>query len=174
MVGGPDAVLVVDDTSLPKKGENSVGVAPQYATVLGKTANCQTLVSLTLARGEVPVAVGLALFLPESWTGDPVRMARAGVPEDLRFFRQDAKIGRRHGLPTHRCEESEGRFVSNGRHPTVQATFFGHPDPEPRVTVSPFVPMSPTGNRSGSSRTELQTCLERMHRGWYSAGGDCS
>src|ERR1019366_2257637 len=49
-----DAVLVIDDTAMPKKGEYSVGVAPQYASTLGKTANCQTLVSLTLARGEVP------------------------------------------------------------------------------------------------------------------------
>ena len=35
---------------------------------LGKTANCQSLVSLTLASREVPVMVGLRLFLPESWT----------------------------------------------------------------------------------------------------------
>ena len=50
LVGGTDAVLVIDDTSMPKKGDRSVGVAPQYASTLGKTANCQTLVSLTLAR----------------------------------------------------------------------------------------------------------------------------
>jgi SRSO17 transposase len=31
-------------------------------------ANCQTLVSPTLARDEVPVMVALRLFLPESWT----------------------------------------------------------------------------------------------------------
>ena len=48
MVGGADAWLIVDDTALPKKGEHSVGVAPQYASSLGKTANCQSLVSLTL------------------------------------------------------------------------------------------------------------------------------
>ena len=77
LVGGADALLVVDDTALPKKGEHSVGVAPQYASSLGKTANCQSLVSLTLARGEVPVMVGLRLFLPESWTSDPERMASA-------------------------------------------------------------------------------------------------
>jgi SRSO17 transposase len=29
LVGGADAVLVVDDTTLPKKGTHSVGVAPQ-------------------------------------------------------------------------------------------------------------------------------------------------
>src|ERR1700692_3226547 len=63
LVGGADAFLVIDDTALPKKGTHSVGVAPQYASALGKTANCQTLVSLTLARGEVPVMVGLRLFL---------------------------------------------------------------------------------------------------------------
>jgi SRSO17 transposase len=80
LVGGSDAVLVIDDTAMPKKGKHSVGVAPQYASALGKTANCQTLVSLTLARGEVPVMVALRLFLPESWTSDRVRLKRAGVP----------------------------------------------------------------------------------------------
>lgn len=92
LVGGLDAILVVDDTALPKKGNRSVGVAPQYATTLGKTANCQTLVSLTLARGEVPVAVGLRLFLPETWTGDADRMARAGVPQDRRAARTKLEI----------------------------------------------------------------------------------
>jgi SRSO17 transposase len=84
MVGGEDAWLIVDDTALPKKGDHSVGVAPQYASALGKTANCQSLVSLTLASREVPVLVGLRLFLPEEWTNDPERMARARVPEERR------------------------------------------------------------------------------------------
>jgi SRSO17 transposase len=84
LVGGPDAVLVVDDTALPKKGERSVGVARQYCGALGKRANCQVLVSLTLAGGEVPVPVGLRLFLPEAWAGDAARCARAGVPEEHR------------------------------------------------------------------------------------------
>ena len=46
-----------DDTALPKKGTLSVGVTRQYCGALGKKANCQSLVSLTLAREEVPVAV---------------------------------------------------------------------------------------------------------------------
>jgi SRSO17 transposase len=82
MVGSDDAWLIVDDTALPKKGERSVGVAPQYASALGKTANCQSLVSMTLASREVPVMVGLRLFLPETWTNDPERMTRAHVPKD--------------------------------------------------------------------------------------------
>lgn len=84
LVGGGDAVLVVDDTALPKKGTRSVGVAPQYCGALGKQANCQSLVSLTLARGEVPVPIGLRLFLPKSWTDDLARCAAAGVPETAR------------------------------------------------------------------------------------------
>lgn len=92
LVGGSDAVLVIDDTAVPKKGKHSVGVAWQYASALGKNANCQTLVSLTLARDEVPVMVALRLFLPESWTNDRVRLKRAGVPVEYRTARTKPEI----------------------------------------------------------------------------------
>ena len=92
LVGRKDAVLVIDDTAMPKKGDRSVGVAPQYASSLGKTANCQTLVSLTLARGEVPVMVALRLFVPESWTSNPVRLKRAGVPVEHRAARTKPEV----------------------------------------------------------------------------------
>ena len=82
LVGDEAGFLVIDDTALPKKGRHSVGVAAQYASSLGKTANCQSLVSVTLASREVPVMVGLRLFLPESWTGDAGRMERARVPRE--------------------------------------------------------------------------------------------
>src|SRR5215218_10580168 len=49
-VGGSDACLIIDDTALPKKGLLSVGVARQDCGALGKKANCQCLVSLTLAQ----------------------------------------------------------------------------------------------------------------------------
>jgi SRSO17 transposase len=82
LVGDRAGFLVIDDTALPKKGQHSVGVGPQYASSLGKTSNCQSLVSMTLASREVPVMVGLRLFLPETWTDDPERMTRAGVPKE--------------------------------------------------------------------------------------------
>src|SRR5258708_29351777 len=68
LIVGSDAVLVIDDTAIPKKGTDSVGVAAQYASALGKTANCQTLGSLTLARGEVTIMLAVGLFLPRRWT----------------------------------------------------------------------------------------------------------
>jgi SRSO17 transposase len=92
LVGGSDAVLVIDDTAVPKKGKHSVGVASQYASALGKNANCQTLVSLTLARDEVPVMVALRLFLPESWTGDLARLKRVGVPLEYQTIRTKPEI----------------------------------------------------------------------------------
>src|SRR5271169_3980266 len=92
MVGSDDAWLIIDDTALPKKGERSVGVAPQYASSLGKTANCQSLVSVTLARGEVPVMVALRLFLPESWTSNVSRLKRARVPIEHRTPRSKPEI----------------------------------------------------------------------------------
>jgi SRSO17 transposase len=85
LVGGADAVLVVDDTALVKQGRHSVGVKRQYCGQLGKRANCQALVSLTLARAEVPVCIGLRLFLPEDWCSDAGRRAAAGVPEAIGY-----------------------------------------------------------------------------------------
>src|SRR3954453_19285743 len=92
LVGGPQAALVIDDTALPKKGTLSVGVARQYCGQLGKQANCQALVSLTLAGREVPVPIGLRLFLPEEWTADPARCLAAGVPEDEMVARSKGEI----------------------------------------------------------------------------------
>ena len=76
LVGGSDAALVIDDTAIAKKGTHSVGVAPQYASALGKTANCQTLVSLTLARGEVPVV--LAKRRSWLWCFGPPKREKCG------------------------------------------------------------------------------------------------
>ena len=104
LVGGPDAVLVVDDTALPKQGRHSVGVARQYCGCRGKRANCQVLVSLTLARSEVPVTVGSRLFLPEGWADDPGRCAGAGVPEEHRRARAKTEI----------ALEEIGRLVAAG------------------------------------------------------------
>jgi SRSO17 transposase len=38
-------ILVLDETSLPKKGTRSPGVAAQYCGTLGKIGNCQVVVS---------------------------------------------------------------------------------------------------------------------------------
>jgi SRSO17 transposase len=84
LLGGPEALLVIDDTALVKQGKRSVGVARQYCGCLGKKATCQVLVSLTLARDEVPLPLVLRLFLPDAWVDDPVRCDEVGVPASRR------------------------------------------------------------------------------------------
>lgn len=86
LCGGKKGVLIIDDTALPKSGEHSVGVARQYCGALGKLANCQALVTLTLANGRVFAPLGMRLFLPRSWTDDPARCQGAGVPKDRQRY----------------------------------------------------------------------------------------
>ncbi len=127
LVGGAGAFLVIDDTTLPKKGTHSVGVAPQYASALGKTANCQTLVSLTLARGEVPVMVGLRLFLPETWTGDEARLEGSGVLRISLGLGSPKSIARSPPDGPRRCRVRQGRRVPGNKPPA-----------KPRQSRGPF------------------------------------
>jgi SRSO17 transposase len=85
MGGGEGLFLIIDDTALPKKGSDSVGVSHQYCGALGKQANCQSLVSLTLAKSDVPVPVALKLYLPDDWASDSKRRAKVGVPAGIAF-----------------------------------------------------------------------------------------
>lgn len=86
------AIYVLDDTSLPKKGENSVGVARQYCGALGKIANCQSLVSLQAVSKRVHFPLAARLYLPEVWTNDVGRMKRAGVPAEQQAFQEKWRI----------------------------------------------------------------------------------
>lgn len=82
---GPIDAWVVDDTGIPKKGRHSVGVANQYCGVLGKNANCQVAVSVSVANDWASLPVAHRLYLPQSWTDDRERCETAGVPRDIAF-----------------------------------------------------------------------------------------
>src|SRR5215216_5409612 len=76
---------IIDDTSFPKQGRHSVGVAHQYCGQLGKQANCQVTVSLSLANHAASLPVSYRLYLPKDWSEDDRRRRKAGVPEDISF-----------------------------------------------------------------------------------------
>src|SRR4030081_1610276 len=82
---GPIEAWIIDDTSFPKQGRHSVGVAHQYCGQLGKQANCQTAVSLSLATHDARLPVAYRLYLPKAWAEDDVRRRKAGVPEEIAF-----------------------------------------------------------------------------------------
>src|SRR5215212_1154208 len=72
---GPIEAWIIDDTSFPKKGRPSVGVARQDCGQLGKQDNCQVAVSLSLANRAASLPVAYRLYLPQEWADDPVRRA---------------------------------------------------------------------------------------------------
>src|SRR5918994_7394563 len=80
-------VLVIDDTSFPKQGKSSVGVARQYCGALGKRANYQVVVSAEYVSDEPDSSrplhwpVCAQLYLPERWALDCELRERAHVPE---------------------------------------------------------------------------------------------
>ena len=78
-------ILIVDETSFPKKGDKSVGVASQYAGTLGGTANAQVGVFLAYTSNKGAAFIDRALYLPPAWAGDMERRLEAGVPETIRF-----------------------------------------------------------------------------------------
>jgi SRSO17 transposase len=84
-------VLVIDDTSFPKQGKASVGVARQYCGALGKRANCQVVVSAEYVADEPESSrplhwpVSGRLYLPEGWANDRKRREISRVPEEISF-----------------------------------------------------------------------------------------
>ena len=76
---------IIDDTSFPKHGSHSVGVSHQYCGELGKQANCQVAVSLSVANDSASLPIAYRLYLPESWASDKKRRKKAGVPDDVEF-----------------------------------------------------------------------------------------
>lgn len=82
---GPIEAWIIDDTSFPKQGKHSVGVHHQYCGQLGKQANCQVALSLSIANHAASLPVAYRLYLPEAWAKDRARRKKAGVPKEIKF-----------------------------------------------------------------------------------------
>ena len=78
-------VWMIDETSFPKAGDASVGVARQYCGALGKVANCQVAVSLHWSTCEASCPLAWRLYLPQSWLATPERRAEGKIPDGISY-----------------------------------------------------------------------------------------
>jgi len=82
---GPIEAWIIDDTAFPKQGTHSVGVHHQYCGQLGKQANCQVVVTLSIANHHGSLPIAYRLYLPQAWAKDAGRRRKAHVPEAISF-----------------------------------------------------------------------------------------
>ena len=81
---------VLDDTGVVKDGRQSPGVKRQYSGTLGKTGNCQVVVSLHAVGRAGTVPLGFRLYLPEEWCSDLARRRKAKIPDRVEFATKPA------------------------------------------------------------------------------------
>ena len=87
-----DGALIIDESSMAKKGKASVGVKRQYAGSLGKVDNCQVGVFLAYATRNQTSLIARSLYLPADWCKDPERCFEGGIPLENQQFKTKAEI----------------------------------------------------------------------------------
>jgi SRSO17 transposase len=84
-LGTHDAIVVIDETSFPKRGCKSAGVQVQYCGTTGHVENCQVGVFLAYVTARGHTLIDRELYLPFDWIEDPGRRQAAGIPQTVRF-----------------------------------------------------------------------------------------
>jgi len=86
-LAGSDGVISVDGSDFVKKGKNSVGVARQWCSRLGKTENCQAGVFLSYSSSKGYVLIDRKLYLPETWFDEEHQelWEKCKIPDDTEF-----------------------------------------------------------------------------------------
>jgi len=81
----PYAVVAIDETSFPKRGNQSAGVAHQYCGSTKQVENCQVGVFLSYISSRGHTLLDRELYLPRHWLADRARCEKAGIPDSVTF-----------------------------------------------------------------------------------------
>lgn len=93
-LGEEDGVALIDESSVVKQGDDSVGVAAQYCGSVGKVANGQVGVYVGYASRKGYSLIEGQWFMPDEWFEEEhaERRSACGVPED-RIYKTKPEIG---------------------------------------------------------------------------------
>jgi SRSO17 transposase len=84
-LGQQSAIVVIDETSFPKRGRHSAGVGLQYCGTTGQVENCQVGVFLAYVTARGHTLIDRELYLPFDWIEASSRRQEVGIPETVRF-----------------------------------------------------------------------------------------
>lgn len=84
-MGYAPGIGVIDESSFVKKGQCSAGVKRQYCGRVGKIENCQVGVYVGYIAPRGHALLDRELYIPQDWCEDPLRRAKAKIPEALTF-----------------------------------------------------------------------------------------
>jgi len=129
-LGEPDGVLLLDESGMPKQGQHSAAVAPQYCGALGKVANSQVGVYLAYASRKGYTLLSGQLFVPECWFADDHVAMRdeVGLPAGLSFKTKPE-------LAVDLVQDLMGRKVVPVRWPAADALYGDSPAFRDRVAA---------------------------------------
>jgi SRSO17 transposase len=84
-LGTESAILAIDETSFPKRGDQSAGVGMQYCGTTGQVENCQIGVFLAYVTARGHTLIDRELYLLPEWLEDHQRRQAVGIPESVDF-----------------------------------------------------------------------------------------
>jgi len=81
----PRAIGIVDESGVPKSGQDTVGVDRQWCGRTGKVDNCVVSVHTSYASEDFLCLLDSTVYLTESWAFDADWRSKAYVPEEVEF-----------------------------------------------------------------------------------------